>query len=402
MAFELLVDASGRAATVDDARTAAITLAEAAAIAGRCPALFVTPLTHHQLAALAAQARAAAPADDLEVEAYLALAAAWDSARGPAIVDLARSEQALALARRYGDPVLVSSALDAVTSALLDEGSFKEASRVAQMRMALLDDLPRHDPQVGGEVADIFHMATESALAAGDLQAALTSATRAYEDSTREGLPHFAAADLVMPLALQGSFDEAIDQAIVMRGGWQRAGRPAAGWMGASFFAVALVHGLRGDDDAYQEWWDLASRICGRGRGNLFGFFVASRVAFHRGSTDLSRSLASADDQAGATTYGPYAQAMSVEVAIAAGAPDAAARLAEARNLVQQNDFAAAQLLRAAGRLHNDPAMLEEAVAHWEDIGARFERAYTLTLLPRRAREGIRELEALGSSPPSA
>ena len=285
LAFELLVDASARAATADDARMVAITLAEASSIAGRCPALFTTPLPHDQLVAMGAQARTAAPADDLEVEVYLALAEAWDSVLGPATLDLSRAERALTLARRYGDPVLVSSALDAVTGALLDDGSFKEASRVTQVRMALLEDLPRHDPKVGGEVADIFHMATETALAAGDLQAALAGAKRAHEDSTREGLPHFAAADLVMPLALQGSFDEALHQATVMRGGWERAGRPAAGWMGASFFAVALVHGLRGDDDAYQQWWDLASHLCGRSRGNLFAFFVAPRVALHRGSS---------------------------------------------------------------------------------------------------------------------
>jgi predicted ATPase/DNA-binding CsgD family transcriptional regulator len=401
VAFELLLDAAARAATGDDARMSAITLAEAAAIAGRCPALFVTPLTHHQLAALAVQARAAAPADDLEVEVYLALAAAWDSVRGPGTVDLAPAERALSIARRYGDLVLISSALDAVTAALLDDGSFKEASRMAQVRMALLDDLPRHDPQVGGEVADIFHMGTETALAAGDLNAALASATRAYEDSTREGLPHFAAADLLMPLALRGSFDEALDQAVVMRGGWERAGRPAAGWMGASFFAAALVHGLRGDDHAYQEWWDLASLICGRSKGNVFGIFVASRVAFHRGSTDLSLTLAVADDQASAGTYVPYAEAMSAEAAVAGGAPDAAARLAAAEKLVQLNDFAAAQLQRATGRLHNDQTILAEAVTQWELVGARFERACTLALIPDRALEGLRELKMLGCPPPS-
>jgi predicted ATPase/DNA-binding CsgD family transcriptional regulator len=402
LAFDLLVDASERATIVGDARMAAITLAEASSLAGRCPALFASPLSHDQIVAMGTRARAAAPADDPEVDVYLALAAAWDSVLGPATVDLARAERALALARRFGDPVLISSALDAVTGAHLDDGSFKEASRVIQERMALLDDLPRHDPQVGGEIADIFHMATQSGLAAGDLRSAMASAERAYEDSTREGLPHFAAADLVMPLALQGSFDEALNQAVVMRDGWERAGQPAAGWMGASFFAVALVHGLRGADDSYQEWWDLASQLCGRGTGNRFSFFVAPRVALHRGSIDLLRTLAMCDDQATTGAYGSYAQAMRAEVAVAVGASDAAGQLVAAQPIALQNDFAAAQLLRAAGCLHQDRAELEQAVLLWEAIGARFERAYTLTLLPDRADEGVRELETLGCSPPSA
>jgi hypothetical protein len=269
--------------------------------------------------------------------------------------------------------------------------------------MALLDELPRHDPQVGGEVADIFHMATEAALAAGDLHAALASAVRAHEDSTREGLPHFAAADLVMPLALQGSFDDALRQAIAMRDGWERAGRPAAGWMGASFYAAALVHGLRDDSDGYDEWWDLASQLSGTGRGKstIFSLFVAPRVALHRGSFDLLRTLALADDQ-GTGAFGAYAQAMSAEIAVALGATDAATRLSTAQPLARQNDFAAAQLKRAAGCLHQDPAELKEAVVLWESIGARFERASTLTLLPDRADEGFRELESLGCSPPPA
>jgi predicted ATPase/DNA-binding CsgD family transcriptional regulator len=403
-AFEFLVDASARAATVGDARIVAITLAEAAAIAGRCPALFVTPLTHDEVVAMEAQARFAAPDDDLEVEVHLALAETWDSILGLGTVDLTRAERALSLARRYGESGLISSALDGVTAALLDKGFFKEASRVTQERMALLDKLPRHDLQVGGEIADTFHMATQSAVGAGDLQTALASAERAHEDSTREGLSHFAAADLVMPLAMLGLFDEALRQAIVMRDGWQHA-EQTAGWMGPSFFAVALVYGLRGDDDAYQEWWDLATQIAGtssRSKGQLFGFFVAPRVALHRGLSHLARTTVISDDQASTGLFSPYAQAMRAEVAVAVGAPDAASRLAAAQPLAQQNDFAAALLQRAAGRLHHDHGELEKAVPMWEAIGARFEHAYTLTFLPDRAEEGERELRALGCSPPSA
>ena len=54
-------------------------------------------------------------------------------------------------------------------------------------------------------MADIFHMATESALAAGELNFALANARISYHDSTNQGLPHFAANHLVIPLALQGN-----------------------------------------------------------------------------------------------------------------------------------------------------------------------------------------------------
>ena len=71
-----------------------------------------------------------------------------------------------------------------------------------------------------------------------------------------------------------------------------------------------------------------------------------------------------------------------------------------AQRLAEENDFVAAQLLRAAGRLHHDETALKESVDGWEAIGARFERACTLLLLPDRVDEGTAELAALGCVPP--
>ena len=61
----------------------------------------------------------------------------------------------------------------------------------------------------------------------------------------------------------------------------------------------------------------------------------------------------------------------------------------------------AAQLLRVAGSLHHDETAIKDSVAGWEAIGARFERACTLLLLPDRVDEGTAELEALGCAPPA-
>jgi hypothetical protein len=82
--------------------------------------------------------------------------------------------------------------------------------------------------------------------------------------------------------------------------------------------------------------------------------------------------------------------------------PDAAARLAAAAPAGEENYWAAACLARAAGRLHGDRGALEESLAGWERIDARFERACTLTLLDDRAGEGHAELRALGCRPPAA
>ena len=63
--------------------------------------------------------------------------------------------------------------------------------------------------------------------------------------------------------------------------------------------------------------------------------------------------------------------------------------------IAPENAFARAILLRAAGRLHDDEAELLASVAAWEALGARFERAATLLLLPDRADEARAELQAL-------
>jgi hypothetical protein len=90
-----------------------------------------------------------------------------------------------------------------------------------------------------------------------------------------------------------------------------------------------------------------------------------------------------------------------VELAVVAGERDAGQQLAAAGRYAVENDFAAAALQRAAGRLHQDDGELAVAVAMWDQIGARFERACTLMLLADRTGEGRAELTALGCMPSS-
>jgi predicted ATPase/DNA-binding CsgD family transcriptional regulator len=401
LAFDLLQEAVRRATDAGDLKAAAIALAQASAIGGRCPALFVQPLNHAQLLELVERARAFFPVDDPEVATYLALAAAWDSAGGPTVPDPERARLALERARAYGDPVLLSSALDATSSAAAKAGRLKEASRLSTERLSLLDRLPRHDPRVGGEIADIFHMATEASLAAGELDRALTNARRSRLDALNQGLPHFAAAHLLIPLALKGSFDDALHQAAIMRDGWERAGRPASGWMAPAFFAAALVHGLRGADEEHARWQQLAGEVSTQTSSNAFILYSDPRYALHTGTLAEAR-LVAPDGSDGVGMYSAYYRAVAAEVAVAAGASDAASRLEEAGPVATENDFAAAQLLRAAGRFHHDARLIEQSLGRWEAIGARFERACTLLLLPDRAAEGEAELRALGCTIPAS
>jgi hypothetical protein len=81
--------------------------------------------------------------------------------------------------------------------------------------------------------------------------------------------------------------------------------------------------------------------------------------------------------------------------------PNAVELLEAAAPEADENDWAAACLLRATGRLHGDRDALAAAVDRWERIEARFERACTLLLLPDRVSEGEAELHDLGCPIPS-
>jgi predicted ATPase/DNA-binding CsgD family transcriptional regulator len=400
-AFNLLRDAADRAAVSGDTREAALALAEASTIAGRCPATFANPLAHHELTPLIDRTCSLAPAGDPEVDTYIALARAWDGARGWTVPDPARAAEAVEAARRYGDPVLVSSALDAAASSSTYDGRLKEAWRFTAERVRLLDRLPRHDPRAGQEIVDTFHMATMSAMAAGDLREALVNAQRSSIDITNEGLPHFAACHQVIALALLGAFDEALQQAEMMLEGWERAGRHTAAWMSPAFFATAMVYGLRGDEKGYARWWELGAQVTGHWASASCRIFSEARMALYQGRFDAA--LVFTDDMASATgEYRPYALAVVAEAAAITGRADAGVQLDSLRPWALENDFIAAHELRITGRLRGDVAALEAAVKVWEAVGARFERACTLLLIPERAAEGTSELSELGCPLPSA
>jgi predicted ATPase/DNA-binding CsgD family transcriptional regulator len=394
-AYEFLQVAFARAMEIGDERTAAIVTADAATLAGRCPALFIRPLNREEVLEQVERARTLSPVDDLEVATHVAVAAAWSNWADGGTLTQADADEALGLARQFDDPVLISAALDGATVAACADSHYKDAAKLTSERVGLMDRMSRHDPQVGGEIADIFHMASETAISAGQLEDAIVTARTSYSDASYEGLSHFTATYLMTPLVLRGEFDEAVVQADIMRHGWERAGRPPAAWMAPAFFAAALVPGLRGDHETFVSWWQLAEAVRLKPGAMSCTIFFGCREALHRGALEEARRIAHEEDPYRGF-YGPYAQAARVETAVMSGAPSAAKQLAETQHLSEQNDFVSAMLLRAAGRLHHDETALKASIVGWEAIGARFERACTLLLLPDRVAEGADELTALG------
>jgi predicted ATPase len=414
-AFDLLLASADRAAAAQDGRARAVALAWAATIADRFAGNFPEEKPDELLKRLVAEASGVAPAGDPIAAAYLASAVAWTAHPEKSVPHPALAHDALAAARQAGDPVLINAALDAVIVGLDTSGRLREAHQMSKERAALLASMPRHEPRSGTEIADTLYMLTEISVTAGDLPAALAAARNGSEDEIAGGQPYLAAAKPILPLVLQGRFDEALGLADNMWQAWEQAGRPVARTMGTAAYAVVLAHGLRGDQEGCRRWVERVSLVTGSGAHqaagtNLISFaaFIDARVAMHEGRIDAAAAAVADLPIRTEPWYGtlrwyslrPYTWAIAAEVAAAAGLPDADRRLAAAAPAGQENYWAEACLARAAGRLTGDRAALERSLASWERIGASFERACTLLLLDDRADEGRAQLRALGCRDP--
>ncbi|MDF5759206.1 LuxR C-terminal-related transcriptional regulator [Spongiactinospora sp. TRM90649] len=397
--IELLTAAAECAAATGDGDLAALSLAEAVVTAARNPGWQGVELPHERRLELIDRARAAGNPADPVVAAWLAMAEAWTaSAAGyRAEPDLARA--AVTAARATGDPVLTSSAMDTLISALGSTGRLHEAQRVSEERLTLPASMSRRDPRAAPEIVDAFHMAARCAIDTGDLPAALAVARRAEADELVGADQYFVSTGhLMLTLALMGDFDEALRHADTAWDAWRRVGEPVIDMTAPLLAVPALVHGLRGDDRSHRVWRARTERI-GDGRLARSGaaYFAEARVALHSGQmAQAEATVARLFSGDGTAFLHAYARAVGAELAVAAGLPDAEARVSEASRAAGENAWAAACLARARGRLHGDRGQVEAAAEGWERIGARFELACTLLLLPDRADEGRTALAGLG------
>ncbi|TDE36823.1 LuxR C-terminal-related transcriptional regulator [Actinomadura sp. 6K520] len=396
-AFDLLLAAADRARAAGDGNAEAVALAFAVTTAERHPSGFETEIPHGRLRDLLAAAAAAGDDRDPLVAAHLAAARTWNAREEKVTPEPSLVGGAVAAARATGDPVLVCGALDAAGIAALAAGRFREAHRVAAERVGLLPTMPRDVPYPAPEITDAFHMGSSCAVAAGDLPAALATARLAAADDLIGERSPVAVSTLLPPLVLTGGLREALHHAPTLWEVCEQAGSPLA-WMAPAVAAAALAHGLLGEEAGFRLWRARAERVAGAARSRYlasFAAFVDARIALRSGRPDPRLADAAFADFPPQDWYRTYARAAGAELAVATGLPDAAERLAAARDTAAENDWAAACLTRAAGRLHDDPDELSAAAEDWERIGARYERACTLLLIPGRLDEGRKELADL-------
>ena len=316
------------------------------------------------------------------------------------------------MARRAGDPLAETVALDQLTAVQLARGELRAGLASALRRTEILGPLPV-TALSGLEHSDSLQMATECATATGDLRTARKLAERVRDLPFHREEGHLATARLIVVATLAGDWDEAVALAGQFREGWERAGRPRAGNLTRSAYAAATVHGLRGDDDARAAWLEIVDALATPGRPlstMAFNEFFDALLLLHRGQGEAAMRLLRAPPEDFRTwasgMWRPWYAALWAEAAVVTGHQDAAGRIRRARLATWDNPVAAAIVARAgaligerAGALAGDRDRLAPAAAALSAAGCRYQWARTLVTIggAERAR-GEAELAAMGAT----
>jgi hypothetical protein len=399
-----------------DSAGAAADLASAATIAFRFSTTFVRVPSREEALALITEARERA-GDDPAAQAAVALAEAavltdaFGAAQGPpgntVPETIARAKRAVELARRTGDPLAESAALDALTGAQSWAGDTFATAATARRRITLLSSLPISSAGTH-ELIDALGIATEAALGTGDVPGARRWARQLADHPSLTEVGHRATCRLLMVDALAGNVDEVLTGSVRFLDAWRRAGSPTLSLLCPAVAAVALIHGLRDDHDARREWQEVLHQL-GTPPEHTYGYGAVFDAIFllHRGQAPeaLERMTPEPSQVWKWITWiwHHWYVALRAEAAVLAGSPDARDRLAEARTTVAGNPVADAIVERAQALLDNDQERLLATVDAFDAAGCRYQSARTMMLAGGdHAEPGAVRLAALGFAPMGA
>jgi len=305
--------------------------------------------------------------------------------------DLAHARRGVALARDAGDVVMESRALDQVVAMLIGFDDLGEATRVVDRRADLLASV-RLDATTGFELTDCYLMASETHLATGDLTAAGTYADALARLSIYRDQDHLAVSRRLKVEALAGRFEAVVRDGERFRRAWERAGRPIVGGLAGSAYAIAMVHGILGDDDRRTEWLSITVDLgiepdrlasCLTGWAPTFD----ALLALDRGdpAAAVERLSADLDDPVvwGRFTpcmWKPWYAALWAEAAVMGSRTDAPERIDRGRLAARDNAVATAIVDRAAAIEAGDRSPLTRLAQTFGDLGCEYQQARTRRL----------------------
>jgi predicted ATPase/DNA-binding CsgD family transcriptional regulator len=319
----------------------------------------------------------------------------------------ALAERAVELARKLHDPLAECAALDALTGAQHRAGDTFTAAATARRRVELVHSVPV-TPGTAFELIDALLMATETSIGVGDLPAARQWGRQLSDLPLLAEVGHFATSRLLMADALAGRGTDVIPASRRFLDAWTQAGRPRAPGFGPAAAAVAMIHGLRGDHAARDNWLAIIDQlgVTPERRSGYSPTFDAIAL-LHHGHAALAL------ERLGTQTNEPnkwltwiwlhWHIALRAEAAVLAGHPDASHHVTATRPVVAGNPIATAILDRAAALLDDDHERLLTTAAAFETADCPYQRARTLILAGGdTASTGNAALADLGLTPAAA
>ncbi len=298
----------------------------------------------------------------------------------------ALAERAVELARRLDDPLAECAALDALTGAQHRAGDSFAAAATARRRVEMLSSVPV-TPASADELVDTLVMAVETSIGVGDLHAARRWGRQLRDLPLLAEVGHFATSRLLVAEALAGDVEDTLADSDRFLDSWTRSGRPRVPSLGTTAAAVAMVHGLRGDDDARAEWLAIVDELgVPAERQAGYGPTFDAIVLLDRGHAARALARLAAEPDVPAPSkwvtwiWLHWYVALRAEAAVLAADPRAGSQLAAARAVVAGNPVATAIVRRADALLSEDREELLASGAAFAAAGCPYQAARTLVL----------------------
>jgi predicted ATPase/DNA-binding CsgD family transcriptional regulator len=382
-ALRLELEVASRARAAGSDVLAALALVRAAELLYRFPGMFADPDVG-AAAGYLVEAYRLAPGDG-HVQAAAQVASA-NARPQPGEEPRQRAMDALNQARLVDDDQLESAAMDAATSELIHSGDVIAAHRLSVQRVELLTALP-DSPAAGLELKDALHVATFTALGAGDLPGARLMAERQRDLPFLLEQRDLADEELLAPAALAGEWE------VVRRVGarflkdWTEAGSAPAPGRGIAPAAVALAYGLQGHDEQRVAWLRVLAAMRGvrpadASRGSGYGEVFDSLVLLDKQQPLAALETLVSPEPRGlfGFVFGQWAAALAAEAAVLACHRRADELLQAARVESLGNPVAAAITSRAAGVRARDLPLLLSLAEDFLRAGTTYQQKRTLAL----------------------